>query len=185
MKHSLFLAGALAVSTLGAFAQTAPDNHQAQAGVRLGRVFIGDSRAAVGRRLGKPTRTFTLGRGLTSQLWRGKKPGDTGRLNTLEVVYRSGVVIQIEATSLVFKTPGGLSLSSARDEWEDAYGKPAQTDYYYDSSGARKRYLDWKRSGIALELLESGDGGGEFTYQTLIVHRKGYSVIPDRGGVRE
>ncbi len=185
MKHSLFFAGTLAFLTLGASAAPAPDNHQAQGGSRIGRVFIGDTRAAVGRRLGAPTRTFSLGKGLTSQLWRGKKPGDTGNRNTLEVVYRSGVVIQIEATSLIFNTPGGLSLGSSRGDWEDTYGNPSVSTYDYES-GSTKRYLDWKSKGIALELVQNGDSEDEdtWTYQTLIVHRKGYSVIADRGGER-
>lgn len=186
MKHSLYLVGTLAVWTLGVAAQTAPDNHQAQGGTHVGRVFIGDTRGAVGRRLGPATKSFTLGKGLTSQIWRGKKPGDTGNRNTLEVVYKNGIVRQIEATSLVFKTPGGLSLSSSRGDWEDEYGTPSVSTYIYDD-GARKRYLDWKSKGIALELLNSDDSedANSWTYQTLIVHKKGLPVLPDRGGERE
>ena len=188
MKHSLFLTGALAVLALGALAQDAPDNHQAQAGTRLGRVFVDDSRAAIGRRLGKPSRTFDLGHGLTSQLWRGKKPGDTGKRNTLEVVFQNGLVRQIEATSLVFQTAGGLSLSSSRGDWLDAFGTPVTTTYDFDN-GDTKRYLDWKSKGIALELVaaprdSAEDGPLNWTYQTLIVHKRGMAVVPDQGGQR-
>jgi hypothetical protein len=181
----LFLTATVALATLGANAQSVPDNHIAAPGERIGRVFIGDTRAAVGRRLGPATKAFNLGRGLTSQMWRSKRVGDTGGYNTLEVVYRNGLATQVEGTSLVWNTPSGLSLSSSRADWEDRLGAPTQTTYNYDS-GARKRYLDWRRAGIALELVQDGDSeSNEWTYQTLIVHRKGVAVIPDRGGTRE
>ncbi len=184
MKH-LFLTATLGLAALGASAQSVPDNRIASPGERIGRVFIGDSRAAVGRRLGPPTKSFDLGRGLSSQMWRSKRVGDTGGYNTLEVVYRNGLATQLEGTSLVWKTPSGLSLSSSRADWEDRLGAPSVSTYDYDS-GARKRYLDWRRAGVALELVQDGDSdSSEWTYQTLIVHRKGVSVIPDRGGTRE
>lgn len=184
MKH-LFLTASVALVALGASAQSTPDNHIAAPGERIGRVFIGDTRAAIGRRLGPATKSFSLGRGLASQMWRSKRVGDTGGYNTLEVVYRNGLATQLEGTSLVWKTADGLSLSSSRADWEERLGTPTQTTYNYDS-GARKRYLDWRRAGIALELVQDGDSdSSEFTYQTLIVHRSGNPVIPDRGGTRE
>ncbi|BCM90338.1 hypothetical protein IAD21_02189 [Abditibacteriota bacterium] len=183
MKYSLLIAGALALTATVSWAQDADDSHQAQAGTRIGRVFIGDTKAAVGRRLGKPARTFTLGRGLTSQLWRSKTVGDQGARNTLEVVYRSGIVTQIEVTSLVFQTPGGLSLSSTRDSWENTYGTPTASTYSYSHS--RKRYIDWKSKGIALEMVRGDEQGDDWVYQTLIVHKKGNSVVVDAGGTRE
>ncbi len=183
MKHSLFIAGTLSLLATGALAQNTDDSHQAQAGTRIGRVFIGDTKAAVGRRLGKPSRVFDLGHGLTSQLWRGKTAGDQGARNTLEVVYRSGIVTQIEATSLIFATPKGLSLSSPRSRWENTYGTPIVSTYDY--AHTRKRYIDWKVKGIALELVRGDEQGDDWTYQTLIVHKKGVSVVPDQGGTRE
>ena len=184
MKH-LFLTATLGLVALGASAQDIEDNHIASPGERIGRVFIGDTKGAVVRRLGAPSRTFSLGRGLTSQMWRSHRAGDTGDRNTLEVVYRNGVATQIEGTSLVWKTPSGLSLSSTRGDWEDRLGTPSVSTYDYDN-GQRKRYLDWRRAGVALELVQDQDANSnEFTYQTLIVHRKGNAVIPDRGGSRE
>lgn len=184
MKHSLFIIGLLATTAVSAHAQKAEDSHQVQAGTRIGRVFIGDTKGAVGRRLGKPTGTFTLGSGLTSQLWRGKTAGDLGTRNTLEVVFRGGIVSQIEATSLVFQTAGGLSLSSRRSRWENTYGTPTVSTYTY-GSGQRKRYLDWKSKGIAIELVRGDEQGADWTYQTLIVHKKAIPVVVDRGGTRE
>ncbi len=181
----LFLTATLGLVALGASAQSTPDNHIASPGERIGRVFVGDPRAAVGRRLGPATKSFDLGRGLSSQMWRSKRAGDTGGRNTLEVVYRNGVATQIEGTSLVWKTPSGLSLSSSRADWEDRLGTPSVSTYDYEG-GARKRYLDWRRAGVALELVQDGDSdSNEFTYQTLIVHRSGNTVIPDRGGTRK
>jgi len=181
----LFLSSTLCLLALGASAQDTPDNHVAAPGERIGRVFIGDSKAAVERRLGPPSRKIVLGRGLNSELWRGKKPGDSGGRNTLEVVYRSGVATQIEGTSLVWKTPSGLSLSSSRGDWEDELGAPSVSTYDY-RGGVRKRYLDWKDKGVAVELVKNGDSdSGGWTYQTLIVHRTGSPVIVDKGGERE
>jgi hypothetical protein len=187
MKYSLYIAGTLAAMTTIASSQNANDAYTAQAGTHIGRVFIGDTRAAVGRRLGPPTRTLNLGRSLVSQVWRSKRVGDTGTYNTVEVVYRGGIVSQIEATSLAFKTPGGLSLASKRASWERAYGTPSVSTYSYATGKyLRKRYLDWKSRGIALELVEEG-GDTEasptsWVYQTLIVHRRGVSVLADLGG---
>lgn len=170
---------------LSASAQDIEDNHVAAPGERVGRVFIGDTKGAVVRRLGPPSRTFTLGRGLNSQLWRSKRPGDTGGRNTLEVVYRGGVTTQIEGTSLVWQTPSGLSLSSTRAQWEDRLGTPSVSTFDYDN-GSRKRYLDWRRAGIALELVQAGDtNSDDWTYQKIIVHRRGNPVVPTRGGTRE
>ncbi|RYX86255.1 hypothetical protein EON83_03260 [bacterium] len=181
MKNSLYIASALVLIPTLAWSQDTDDSHTVQAGTRVGRIFIGDTKGAVARRLGKPTRAFTLGSGLTSQLWRGKTVGDLGARNTLEVVYRNGIVTQVEATSLVFETPGGLSLSSARSKWENTYGRPLVSTYNY-RSGNRKRYIDWKAKGIALELVQGPDAGDEWTYQTLIVHKKGVAVVPDKNG---
>jgi len=185
VMKQIFLLPTLCLLALGASAQDTADNHVASPGNRIGRVFIGDSKAAVERRLGPPSRKFVLGRGLNSELWRSKKPGDTGGRNTLEVVYRGGVATQIEGTSLVWQTPKGLSLSSSRSDWEDALGAPSVSTYDYDG-GTRKRYLDWRRQGVALELVKSGDSDTDgWTYQKLIVHRTGNSVIPTKGGERE
>jgi len=182
---TLFLSSTLCLLALGASAQDTPDNHVAAAGERIGRVFIGDSKAAVERRLGPPSRTFALGRGLSSELWRGKKPSDSGGRNTLEVVYRGGFATQIEGTSLVWKTPGGLSLSSSRADWEEGLGAPSVSTYDY-RGGVRKRYLDWRRAGVALELVRGADSdSSDWTYQKLIVHRTGSPVIPTKGGERE
>jgi hypothetical protein len=190
MKFSLYIAGVLALIPTDSWAQKTDDSHQAQAGTRIGRVFIGDTRSAVGRRLGKPTRTLNLGQSLVSQIWRSKRVGDTGTYNTVEVVYRNGIVSQIEATSLVFKTPSGLSLTSPRASWERSYGTPSVSTYSFETGKyLRKRYLDWKSKGVALELVEEG-GDTEasptsWVYQTLIVHRKGAPVLVDVGGQRE
>ena len=189
MKPSLYIMGAVVALAASAKAQNTPnDSYQAQAGLRLGRIFIGDTRAAVARRLGKPTSAFNLGRGLTSQVWRSRKlDADTGKHNTVEVVYRNGIVSQIEATSLVFKTPSKLSLTSSRVQWERVYGKPLVSTYDYNVNG-RKRYLDWKAKGMAVELVEDEDetrANDGWIYQTLIVHKRGVPVLVDVGGIRE
>lgn len=164
-------------------AQPTPDNRIVEPGVRIGRVFLGDTKAAVARRLGKPTKVFKLPGGFDSQLWRSNKEFAPGLRDTLEIVYRRGVVVQIEVTNPIFKTKNGLSISSLLANWRRKYGTAtAQTRYYTDRSD--QTYYDWRRAGIAIESVLDNPGGdtGEFVFKTLIVHRKGFAVVPDPGG---
>ena len=173
----------LAVLTLAplAHAQSVPDQHQVVPGERLGRVFLGDSRKTVARRLGKPAKVIPLGAGLTSELWRGSIRTDTGSPNTLEVIYRRGVVIQIETTNPLFKTKSGLSVLSDGPQWEKLLRKPTISYREYPKRAEKVyQYHDWRRAGLALEMIESEDSPSP---ETLIVHRKGYRVIPDIGGI--
>lgn len=187
MKTHLTLLMALLAPLLvpvTARAQSAPipDQNQVVPGERIGRVFIGDSRAAVHRRIGKPTKVFKLMGGRTSELWRGSKRTDTDRPNTLEVIFERGAVIQIETTNTVFRTKSGLNVVSGGEEWFEALGlDPTISRRRYPKRANRTyQYHDWRRTGIALELIETED---EPSPETLIVHRRGFSVIPDVGGV--
>ena len=165
---------ALALSAFGTghIASAAPkDNLLIEPGKRLGRVFIGDTSPAVRRRLGKPSRTFKLGAGTTSELWRSGK-------YTLEVVYKRGKVAQIEATNPVFQTASDMGLEDSVGEWLNAKGHDniASARYSYPNK-ADQTYYDWKQDGLALETTEN-----EEHILTIIVHRAGTPVIPDKGG---
>ena len=194
MKATFFLALALVLAPLGAFGHHERGHHErkhgeendnlAQGGRRIGRISIGDSTASVARRIGAADKTSALGRGLSSLFWREADIGGDGQSHALEVVFRQNRVTQIEVTSLEFETTGGLSLGSTDEDWTDALGKPVQTTYFYRATQERKRYLDWKAAGLALELVQQ-DGEDGWVYQSLIVHRKGGAVVPDRGGKRE
>lgn len=184
--HLMKIASLLVATTLlpiAASAQIAPvpDQNQVVPGERIGRVFIGDTRAAVQRRLGKPSKTFRLPAGRTSELWRGSKREDTGRPNTLEVIFERGVAIQIETTNPVFRTKSGLSVLTGSMKWLDVLrDELSMSRRRYVRRGSQTlEYNDWQRLGIALELIEIGDGTSP---ETLIVHRKNHAVIPDPGG---
>lgn len=185
MKPLAFLAvlAALPALTMVARAQSdTPDNLRIVAGSRLGRVFLGDSRATVRRRLGAPTKTFKLPAGLSSEMWRGKEEDEEGNVNTLEVVYRRGVAVQIEATSAKFKTPKGLSSESYVFDWVNAFGQARRTTYNYSGRKARQSYYDWTRRGIALETYPPTDGDKDEYIHTIIVHRPGVRVVVDPNG---
>lgn len=184
MKLPLFLFATLtlplAATAQTVFAQSVPDNNQVVPGARIGRVFLGDSRAAVRRRLGKPLKTFALPGGMSSELWRAKTTGAYSIRHALEVVYKSGVVTQIETTNPIFQTKSGLSIDDFESDWSKIYGKPVSRVLdYAKRGGITQIYYDWKRSGIALETRAQGEGEENIT---LIVHRKGVAVVPDPGG---
>lgn len=172
--HALTIC-ALALSALGTShtAWAAPkDNLMIEPGKRLGRVFLGDTPGAVRRRLGKPARTFSLGAGTTSELWRSGP-------YKLEVVYKRGKVAQIEATNPVFQTAEDMGVEDGAAAWMDAMGSSYAKSIYSYPNKERQVYFDWKRAGLSLET----DGGeGWERVMTVIVHRAGSSVIPDRGG---
>lgn len=161
------------------------DQNKIEPGVRIGRVYIGDSRTTVHRRLKKPDATFNLGPGLTSELWRGSLNTATGVPHRLEVVYRRGVVTQIETTNPLFRMKNGLNVSSDESTWWNVYGDPTQKVLNYPKRNREYRYDDWKARGIAIENYYKGVSDGSVLSQpeTLIVHRKGAPVIPDIGGV--
>lgn len=162
-------------------AQTVPDQYRVVPGQRLGRVFLGDSRVTVRRRLGAPAKTFTFANGFTSDLWRGSKRRDINRFHTLEVIYRRNVAVQIEATSPLFKTAQGLGIESSGEEWFQRYAEPTITFLRFPKRGnVRLQYHDWKDVGIAHELRSTDV---EPQPETLIVHRRNVAVVPDVGGV--
>ena len=161
------------------------DQNKIEPGVRIGRVYIGDSKTTVHRRLQKPDATFVLGPNLTSELWRGSLNTATGVPYRLEVVYRRGVVTQIETTNPIFRLTNGLNVSSDESTWWNVYGDPTQRVLNYPKKNREYRYDDWKAQGIAVENYYKPAPGETVISQpeTLIVHRKGTAVIPDLGGV--
>lgn len=186
MKHRilfpLLAASLIGIVQMPAQAQKTPDNLRVVPGERIGRVFLGDSNATVQRRLGKSAKTFDLGNGLSSELWRSDDSG-----NTIEVVYRKGRAVQIEATSPTFKTYSGYSTASSIGSWLKAFKeKGRRSRYYYDKINGEMGYLDYVGSGVAVECDGVGDVEGPgIDPITVIVHAKGKRVIPDIGYDKE
>jgi hypothetical protein len=184
MKVFKSVVALITLMPMAAQAQTG-DQNKVEAGVRIGRVYLGDSKATVHRRLGKPTASFTSAGGLVSELWKGSQNPKTGVPFRLEVVYRRGIVAQIETTNPRFRLANGLNVNSSDSEWWDTYGDPTQRVLKYPKRNREYRYDDWKAKGIAVEQYYQlqRDGSVVSSPETLIVHRKGVAVIPDFGGV--
>ena len=110
--------------------------------------------------------------------------GQTVR-DKLEVIYKGGKVVQIEATSPTFRTAGGLSTASPLSVLNRAINPKRYTTYDYGDStgGYLQYYLDQVQSGIAFESGAHQDNWfWDRGSETLIVHLKGVPVLPDQGG---
>lgn len=149
------------------------DNLRIVPGKRIGRVFIGDTPGAVRRRLGKPSRTFKLAAGASSELWRAGK-------YTLEVVYKRGKVVQIETTNPAFMVPEGLGSNDSIRSWADLMGENDEQASYQYPNKPWQHYYDWEGDGLALETTP--DKTGRLHVLTVIVHPEDTPVITDQGG---
>lgn len=160
------------------------------AGKSMGRVQLGFTRAQVHKTLGKPSKTFKLKGGLTDDLWRAKKVG-TDRNGSpihhkLEVIYKAGKVIQVEATSPVFVTASGTSTRSAVSYLTSKHSNLRVLVYGYDDKdggGWQNYYFVDAKKGISYEY----EGWQENLYRrsmpsTIIIHKPGTRVVPDAGG---
>lgn len=159
------------------------------AGKSLGRVHLGFTPAQVHRALGKPDKTLRLRNGLLDDIYRAKKTrmrdGQAVR-DKVEVLYRAGRVVQIEATSPAFETASGLSTSSPVSQLTAPGLNWRVLVYGYDhpESGWSNYYLvDQKKKGLTFEF----EGWQDYLYDrglptTIIVHRAGSRPIPDVGG---
>lgn len=159
-------------------------------GVRIGNAKLGASRTATRKALGAPSKTFNLGSGLTSDLWRSKTgKSSEGKLYTFEVVYRKGVAVQIEATSPRFSGPDALSTDSSYESITRSYPKLKRRSYTAPRTKSQgdtvypdTHYYDDTAHGLAWEFITYDDETmeGERPH-TIIVHRRGYRVLPDKG----
>ncbi len=180
-----------AFSTRHIVAQTSVPN--VVPGRSLGRVSLGFTRAQVHRALGKPDKTLKLKSGLTDDIWRAKttavKPDGWGNTRVVrhkvEVLYRRGRVVQIEATSPVFVTRSGFSTQTPLQVLDTSlnpkrfytYASPGD-----DVGGALMYYLNQVQAGIAFEYGPAQDTWARREgSDTLIVHPKSVPVIQDQG----
>lgn len=158
------------------------------AGRSLGRVYLGNTPAQVHKALGKPDKTLRLKNGLLDDIYRAKKTrmrqGEAVR-DKVEVLYRAGKVVQIEATSPAFETPNGLSTSSPVSRLTQGGMNWRVLVYGYDhpESGWQNYYLVDQKKGLTFEF----EGWQEQLWRrslptTLIIHRAGSRPIPDVGG---
>lgn len=154
----------------------------------LGRVYLGYTPAQVHKTLGKPGRTLRLRNGLLDDIYLAKKTriqeGQSVR-DKVEVLYRAGRVVQIEATSPAFVTTNGLSTSSPVSRLTQGGMNWRVLVYGYDhpESGWQNYYLVDQKKGLMFEF----EGWQEQLFRrsiptTIIVHGAGSRPIPDVGG---
>ncbi|RYG56822.1 hypothetical protein EON80_28940 [bacterium] len=162
-------------------------------GKSLGRVSLGMSPAQVHRLLGKPDKTLRLKNGLLDDLYKAKttRPdGNSGAVtrDRVEVLYRGGRAVQLEATSPDFRTASGISTGSDVDALRASVYNWRLLQYSYPvDDGGWTNYYFWDGGrGLTFEFQGWQEGLlGSSRPTTLIVHGKGARVIADIGGVFE
>ena len=163
-------------------------NYLVVPGQSLGKLRLGQTPAQVRKILGSPAKTFKLRNGLLDDVYVSKgtrkAEGQTIR-DKVEILYRAGKAVQIEATSPSFKTASGLSTDSTLRTLQGFLHPFRYYTYSFggdDSGGHVKYYLDSQKLGIAFESPASQDTWNwQSGSATLIVHGKGSAVIPDQG----
>ncbi len=187
MKPLLFLAFCSTVVSTAAVAQTP----NVIPGKSLGKIRIGDTPAQVHKSLGKPTATVRFKSGIIDDVYKSKQTRKNWRdeivRDKVEVLYRAGRVIQIEATSPIFKTGNGISTNSTTDTIQNSSFNWRYFIYTYigpEDSAANYFYFTDLKQGLTIEF----EGWQENLFRrskptTIIVHRPKTRVIPDAGGV--
>lgn len=159
-------------------------------GQSLGKVSLGASAAQVRKTLGKPNASLVRKDGLVADIYQAKQPrkvqyGGTIR-DSVTVLYRRGRVVQIEATSPIFKTARGISTDTALKVWEPLLRDYRVYTYEYidpEGGGWRNYYVDDRQQGLAFEFEGYQDfATWESNANTIIVHPKGTKVMADEGG---
>ena len=157
-------------------------------GQSLGKLRLGQTPAQVHKIMGKPSQTFKLKNGLLDDLYLSKgtrkAEGQTIR-DKVEILYRAGRAVQIEATSPSFKTANGLSTDSTLRTLKNSLDPRKFYTYGFggdEPGGYLKYYVDSQKLGIAFESYGAQDvWAWQSGAATLIVHPKGKEVIPDQG----
>ena len=163
-------------------------------GKSLGKVSLGMTPAQVHRLLGKPDKTLRLKNGLLDDVYKAKKTrvkvlGDFRQTvrDTVEVLYRRGRAVQLEATSPVFETASGLSTGSDVDALRASSFDWRLLVYSYETGDGYQNIYFWNPGrGLSFEFQYSQENlTGDTTPTTIIVHGKGKRVVADAGGVLE
>lgn len=186
-QRPLLLAGVTLITSQLAQAQSFSSS--VVPGRSLGKICLGYTAAQVHRFLGKPSKTLRLKNGLTDDVYRAKKTqlnpnGDSVR-DKVEVLYKAGRVVQLEATSPAFFTKSELSIVSTVSALLGSSFHWRVLVYGYDSddSGWQNYYLMDQRQGLTFEFRGWQEQLMRRSYPTtLIIHRSGSRVIPDVGG---
>ncbi len=157
-------------------------------GRSVGRIWLGAPRAAVIKAMGKPSETARLSNGLRQDSWLGPKiPGDYHGRRAVHVLYRRNRAVQIEFNSPAFVTANGVSMRTSLAELHRKFKNLRPSIRSYAERGYVRYYYDDVQRGIAFQrggndLLWNLKENPWGTPESIIVHRRGYRVIPEAGG---
>ncbi len=168
-------------------AMAATSDYSVVPGHSVGRVWLGAPRATVIKMLGKPSSTSTSSGGLTQDSWMGRKSSrDYNERRFVQVTYRRARVIQIEFNSPSLVSAGGISTRVNLIQLSKKFDLRPRF-YSYVERGYNRNYHDDVARGIAFQR-----GGNDLSWNlkedpratpdSIIVHRRGYRVIPEVGG---
>jgi hypothetical protein len=144
-------------------------------GGSIGRTRLGESRAALRQRFGKPSRSSATHLGCTLDQWDDSRDG-----SQFEAVYQSGRVVQLKTSADRFATGKGLSTASNYARIRRVYPRLKITNYQRDTeTGKGFDYCDDVRGGIAFVFATPTtlDRNREKPW-LILVHRRGHAAIP-------
>lgn len=152
-------------------------------GVSVGDVRLGDARAAVLKRMGKPTKTSRPAKGLMRDEWLAPEPPEMSQETRLFfiVTYRVGRAAQIEFNSPRFETADGFSVRETLAQFRRKYGRTQVKTFGYDADGFVGYYYA-VRGGLTFMVGIQDYFDDRVRAMSLIVHPSGVPIIPDAGG---
>lgn len=170
MKHVFALAALLLLLPNLSLA----DEFGVTPGVGIGHVRLGESRAVVRKRLGKPAAVFPARDGRHAELWTTCRPATRFSVPRTVVTFRAGRAAQVEIAVSTRRTFGQIvkshpSLRVTRFVYDDFV-----YSYYDDVSG-----------GVAYAVGAQDFISRAFSPDAILVHPRGRPVIPAPGGKRE
>lgn len=163
-------------------------NYSVVPGHSVGKIWLGAPRTAVIKAMGKPSEIARLRNGLMQDSWLGPKPpSDNQERRIVHVLYRRNRAIQIELNSPSFVTANGVSMRTSLGELHRKFKNLRPSVRSYAERGYVRYYYDDVQRGITFQA-----GGNDLSWnlkedprrtpESIIVHRRGYRVIPEAGG---
>lgn len=154
-----------AVAT-GGIDRLSPDAYLIRPGLGIGKVMIGSTRNHVAAVLGQPRY-----RSDSSDLWQS---GDY----SMVVLYRRGVVQQMEVSSRKFQTDSGLTAASPPQRFLQLYPKSFKRCCGIYGASGFSEWTCWDAIGSGISLRKGAHSGGS-SLNALIVHSAGRPGVDD------
>lgn len=159
-------------------------------GEGMGKIILGESRASVAKKLGKPTESFAWEpRKSIYQVYQDTWVSNKSK-SRLNVLFANGIVVQMETTSPTFLTPGGLSTKSSLPSLINFMGEDGKYVTLRSNRDESRRYvlIFDSTQGVAFFGSESSK---DKSFEKVIVYPadtgvpplyngKFYSLVPKR-----